>query len=221
MKNHREVIVLLGKPGSGKGTQAEPLARALGIPTVSPGKLWRAEIKNRTAIGRKGERYVNAGKLAPNNLTAELLRRRLKLPDVKRGVILDGFPRDYEQALALEEIAHVTHALLVSITDREVMRRLSGRRVCMTCGRNYHVTGLKPKKTGVCDVDGGRLVRRPDDNPRIVRERIHSYRYQTIPVLQFYRWHRVLRRVDGVGTVPEVQKRILSLMGAADRKKKL
>ncbi len=213
---HREVIVLLGKPGSGKGTQAEPLSRALGIPAVSVGKLWRSEIKRKTAIGRKGARFIATGKLAPNELTAMLIRKRFRKPDVARGVILDGYPRDLVQAIILEEIAHVTHAFLISITDREVLRRLSGRRVCSKCGRNYHIESMKPKLPGVCDLCGAKLMRRKDDDPKVIRARVKSYRLDTIPVLKFYRWHRVLRRVDGIGTIAEVQKRMLAVIRRDD-----
>jgi adenylate kinase len=214
---HREVIVLLGKPGSGKGTQAAPLSRALGVPTISVGKLWREEIKAGTAIGRKGKKFVHSGKLAPNALTAKLLKKRLRKPDVKNGVILDGFPRDLDQVLDLEKIAHVTHAFLISINDKEATRRLSGRRVCVKCGRNYHIQLLKPHVAGICDDDGAKLIRREDDSPKVIHERISSYRLETIPVLQFYRWRRVLRRVDGIGTVPEVQRRMLAAMQRDDR----
>ena len=217
-RTHREVIVLLGKPGSGKGTQAEPLSRSLGIPAVSVGKLWRAEIANKTVIGRKGARFIAAGKLAPNELTAQLIRKRLAKPDVENGVILDGYPRDLVQAVILEEIAHVSHAFLISIDDRVVIRRLSGRRVCTKCGRNYHIESKKPKVPGICDFDGGKLKRRDDDDPKIIRERIRSYREDTIPVLKFYRGHRVLRRVDGIGTIAEVQKRMIAAIRRDDKR---
>jgi adenylate kinase len=217
-RKHREIIVLLGKPGSGKGTQAEPLSRALGIPAVSVGKLWRSEIARKTAIGRKGAHFIAAGRLAPNDLTAQIIRKRLAKPDVAKGLILDGYPRDLVQAIILEEITHVTHAFLISIDDRVVIRRLSGRRICLKCGHNYHVESMKPKKPGRCDLDGGRLVRREDDRPAVIRERIKSYRDETIPVLQFYRGHRVLRRVDGIGTIPQVQKRMIAAIHRDDKR---
>ncbi len=213
---HREVIVLIGKPGSGKGTQAEPLARTLGIPFVSMGKLLREEIKKGTTIGKRVAKGVAAGRLVPNRLTIVLLRRRLAKSDAKKGIVIDGFPRDLEQAQILDKIARVTHAALISITDKEVVRRISGRRVCSKCGLNYHIETFKPKKSGICDKCGGKIVRRLDDKPQVIRERLASYRADTIPVLQFYRKARVLRRVDGLHPITEVGKRIVKVIKIAD-----
>jgi len=215
---HREIIVLLGKPGSGKGTQAEPLGRALGLPVIPVGKLLRAEIAKKSPLGKRAARDVAAGRLVPNDVTAAILRKRLSRSDAKLGVIIDGCPRDLLQAGLLEEIAHVTHAFLISVTDREVMRRLSGRRVCTGCGKNYHMVALRPRVAGICDACGGKLARRPDDSIAVIRERLRSYERDTIPVLQFYRAHKVLRRVDGVGGIPEVQRRMRAMIRRDDRK---
>jgi adenylate kinase len=218
MKNdhHREVIILIGKPGSGKGTQAEPLARALGIPFVSVGKMLREEIKKGTAIGKKAAAGVAAGRLVPNILTIILLKRRLAKPDAKKGIVIDGFPRDLEQALILSKFARVAHAVLISITDKEVVRRISGRRICSKCGQNYHIEAFKPKRPGICDKCGGRIVRRDDDKPKIIRERLVSYREDTIPVLRFYRQKRVLRRVDAQAGIAAVGKKIIEVIKQAD-----
>jgi len=218
MKNsHREVIVLIGKPGSGKGTQAEPLAKALGIPFVSTGKLMREEIKKGTPLGKSIAADVAAGKLVDNKITAMLLKRRLNKADAKDGIIIDGSPRDLEQALILDRIAHVAHAILISITDHEVIRRISGRRICAKCGRNYHIEANRPKVDNVCDHCGGRIIHRDDDKPKIIKERLKSYREDTIPVLHYYRRLRALRRIDGLGGIEEVGKRALNAILESDK----
>jgi len=215
-KHHREIIILLGKPGSGKGTQAEPLARAMGLPFVSMGKMLREEIKKGTKIGKAAAAGVARGELIPNFLTIILLRRRLSRPDAKRGIIIDGFPRDLEQAVILDKIAHVRHAILISITDKEVVRRISGRRICSVCGQNYHIEAFKPKVKGICDKCGGKIVHRDDDKPYIIKERLRSYRQDTVPVLRFYRRKRVLRRVDAQAGIVAVGKNILEAINKAD-----
>jgi adenylate kinase len=216
-KNHREVIVFLGKPGSGKGTQSEPLARALGIPAVSVGKMIREEIKKGTPIGKRIAAIVAAGKLISVSDWAALIKKRLRSPDVRQGIIIDGSPRDFGQALIMDKICRVTHAILVSITDKEVIRRISGRRVCSKCGQNYHIESFKPKRPGICDKCGGRILHRDDDKPSVIKERLKSYREDTIPVLRFYRRQRVLRRIDGQGPIEEVGKNILEAIKRADR----
>jgi len=215
--SHREVIVLIGKPGSGKGTQAEPLAKALDIPFVSVGKMLREEIKQGTAIGKKAAAAVAAGRLVPNKMTAELLRRRLAKPDTEGGIVIDGCPRDHVQAIMLEHIAHVAHAVLISITDCEVIRRISGRRICSKCGRNYHVEANRPKVDNVCDLCGGRIIHRDDDKPNIIKERLKSYREDTIPVLHYYRRLRALRRIDGQGSIEEVRARVIDAVRNSDK----
>jgi len=218
MKNpHREVIVLIGKPGCGKGTQAEPLAKALGIVFVSMGKMLRDEIRKKTALGRRAAAIVAKGRLVPYQMTITLLRRRMNKADAKGGIVLDGFPREIDQARALEKIAHVTHAVLISITDREVVHRIAGRRVCSKCGRNYHLVTDPPKKAGICDACGGKLIQRYDDRPSVIRERLESYRDDTIPVLHFYRRLRALRRIEGVGSIEDVGKLILAAVRQSDK----
>ena len=216
-KNHREVIVFLGKPGSGKGTQAAALAREFGIPTVSMGKMMREEIKKGTPIGKKISSIIAAGKLTAVSDWTALLKKRLRKPDVKEGIILDGSPRDLNQALIMDKICSVTHAILVSITDKEVIHRISGRRVCSKCGKNYHIEAFRPKRSGICDKCGGRIVHREDDKPSVIKERLKSYREETIPVLRFYRRKRVLRRIDGQAPIKEVGKKILEAIKAADK----
>jgi adenylate kinase len=217
MSHHREVITLIGKPASGKGTQAEPLAKAVGIPFVSMGKMLRDEIKAKTAIGRRAAAAVAAGRLVPYQISLILIKRRLAMPDAKEGILLDGFPRDLDQARAFEKVAHVTHAVLISITDKEVLRRITGRRVCPSCGRNYHVINSPSKKKGICDVCGSKLIQRFDDKPSVIRERLQSYREDTIPVLHFYRRLRALRRIDGIGSIEDVGARALAAVRESDK----
>lgn len=214
---HREIITLIGKPASGKGTQAEPLAEALGIPYVSMGKMLRDEIKRKTAIGRKAADAVAAGQLVPFRLTMELIKRRIRREDAKKGIVLDGFPRQLDQAEAFEKIGHITHAVLISITDKEVLRRITGRRVCSVCGRNFHLKANPPKKKGVCDSCGGALIHRADDKASIIRDRLRSYREDTIPLLHYYRRLRALRRIDGLGSIEEVKVRAVHAIHESDK----
>jgi adenylate kinase len=214
---HREIITLIGKPASGKGTQAEPLAKAMGIPYVSMGKMLREEIRNKTAIGREAAESVAAGRLVPFKLTVALIKRRLGKADAKDGIVLDGFPRQLEQAKAFEKIGHITHALLISITDKEVIHRITGRRVCPKCGRNYHVSANPPKAKGICDACGIKLMHRDDDKASVVRERLESYKDDTIPLLHYYRRLRSLRRIDGVGSIEDVGKRALHAIRESDK----
>jgi len=216
-KHQKEIIVLLGKPGSGKGTQAEPLATALGIPFVSVGKMLRTEIKKGSAMGKEAASFVASGRLVPNRITTALLKRRLNESDADNGIVIDGCPRDLEQALLLEKVSHVTHAVLISITDKEVIRRIAGRRVCSKCGYNYHIEGNMPKVEGVCDRCGGEIVRRDDDKPSIIKERLVSYREDTIPVLHYYRRLRALRRIDGQGGIEDVGRRMLEAVKKSDK----
>jgi len=216
-ESHREVITLIGKPASGKGTQAEPLAKSLNIPFVSMGKMLRDEIKNKTAMGRKFASYLAAGQLVPYKLSLVLIKRRLAKPDAQKGIVLDGFPRDVDQARAFETIGHITHAIVISVTEKEVMERITGRRCCPVCNRNFHIKINPPKKPGICDACGSHLVHRSDDTAAVVKERLKSYRDDTIPVLHFYRRLRALRRIDGVGTIEEVHQRILDAIYNSDK----
>ncbi len=206
-RSHREIIVILGKPASGKGTQAVSLSAKLGLPYVSMGALLRNEIARKTDIGRRIKSIIAKGDLVPNEVTNALIGRRLRRDDSKHGIILDGCPRNIVQAHLLEKVADVKHALLISITDAEVIRRITNRLVCPVCGENYNKESRPPKKKGFCDKCGAKLATRTDDKPKVIRERLKSYRRDTLPVLRYYRQKRVLRRVDGMGTIAEVTAR--------------
>ena len=172
-------LILFGPPGAGKGTQAERLQRDFQLPFISTGEMLRANVKDETELGKKAKRYMDAGDLVPDDLIVAMAAERLQEPDAQDGFILDGFPRTREQADALEQQLsglgrRVTAALLIDVPDEEVIRRLSGRRVCVKAGHNYHVEFDPPKHEGVCDQDGSRLIQRDDDKPEVIENRLQG-----------------------------------------------
>ena len=176
-------LILLGAPGAGKGTQAEILSAKLGIPTISTGNILRAAIKEGTSIGLEAKSYMDAGKLVPDSVIIGIVAQRLEQPDCARGFILDGVPRTIGQAQALDQ-AGVTfdHVVSIEISDGEIEERMTGRRVCQSCGAPYHVKAKPPKAEGVCDTCGGPLVQRADDKPETVRHRLEVYHAETEPL---------------------------------------
>lgn len=206
-------LILLGPPGAGKGTQASRIARRYGIPHVSTGDLLRAAVVQNTPLGREAKGYMDRGDLVPNDLVLGMLRERLARPDAADGFLLDGFPRNPAQAEALDgiltEIDRPLDAVIaLDIPDEEIVARMAGRRSCPTCGRIYHQQTGPPQRSGVCDDDGTPLIRRQDDDPRVVRHRLEVYHDQTAPLVAFYETRGSLRRVEGVGSVEEVEARI-------------
>ncbi|OGL65099.1 adenylate kinase [Candidatus Uhrbacteria bacterium RIFCSPLOWO2_01_FULL_47_24] len=205
-------IVILGPQGSGKNTQAELLAKKFGIPMISAGDLWRAEIVAKTELGLKAEPILAAGKLAPNEWTIELVKKRVAEPDTKEGFILNGYPRTMPQAQALEAFASPTHVIDLALSDEEAIARLSGRRVCAVCGRNYHLIHNPSKKEGVCDIDGSPLVIRDDDKPEAVRTRLAIYRQDTEPLFDFYRPRGIVRTINAAQTMEKVFEDIVRVL---------
>lgn len=201
-------IILLGPPGAGKGTQAGLLAERLGLEHISTGDLLREEVRKRTELGRKAKGYMDRGELVPDDLIIEMLKGRLN-----GNFILDGFPRNLRQAEALCEITAVDRVLDLELTEDEVVRRLSARRVCERCGRNYNLRTNPPKIAGVCDACGGRLIQREDDKPEVIRRRFRVYEEETAPVKEFYRRLGVLAEVDGARPIAEVFQEALQLLG--------
>jgi adenylate kinase len=210
-------LILLGPPGAGKGTQAERLEADFQVPFISTGEMLRSNVKQETELGKEAQTYMRAGELVPDDLIVKMAAERLSEEDARDGFILDGFPRTLEQAKALEKQLsalgrRVTAALLVDVPDEEVIRRLSGRRVCVKSGHNYHVEFDPPKHEGVCDQDGSRLIRRDDDDPEVVSNRLHVYHEQTEPLVEYYDGQGVMRRIDGTRDAAEVHDHIRAVI---------
>jgi adenylate kinase len=210
-------LILFGPPGAGKGTQAERLRHDFQLPYIATGDMLRANVKEETDLGKQAKQYMDAGELVPDELIVEMARERLQQEDAQDGFILDGFPRTIEQANALEEMLsglhrRVTAALLIDVPDEEVERRLSGRRVCVKAGHNYHVEFDPPKHDGVCDQDGSRLVQRDDDKPEVIRKRLEVYHQQTEPLVEYYDEKGLMRRIDGTREATEVHDHIRAVI---------
>jgi adenylate kinase len=206
-------LIFLGPPGAGKGTQAQRLRDDFHLPYISTGDMLREHVKNETELGRKAKEHMDAGGLVPDELVIAMLSERLQEADTGDGFILDGFPRTIPQADALaEELKRlgrrITAVLLIDVSDDVLVERISGRRVCVKAGHNYHVTYDPPKHEGVCDQDGSRLIQRDDDKPEVVRERLKTYHDQTEPLIGYYDEHGLLRRFDGTRSPDEVHGHI-------------
>ena len=210
-------LILIGPPGAGKGTQAERLQTDFQLPFISTGEMLRTHRKEGTELGQKAQEYMDAGELVPDELILEMVAERLQEGDARDGFILDGFPRTMEQAKGLDSQLsdlgrRVTTALLITVSDEEVVRRLSGRRVCVKSGHNYHVEFDPPKREGVCDQDGSRLIQRDDDKPEVIRNRLRVYHEQTEPLIDHYDELGLLRRIDGTRPPAEVHDHIRAVI---------
>lgn len=207
-------LILLGAPGAGKGTQAELIAAKLGIPTISTGNILREAIKNGTEIGLKAKSFMDAGKLVPDDVIIGIIGERVAQPDCQKGFILDGVPRTIPQAQALED-AGISFDNVVSIEteDAVIEARMTGRRVCSSCGASYHVTVKPPKQDGICDSCGAELVIRKDDAPETVKQRLQVFHTETEALKGFYEKLGRLKLVQGDQGIEETNKAILTALG--------
>lgn len=207
-------LILLGAPGAGKGTQAEILCKKLGIPSISTGNILRAAIKDGTPTGLKAKSYIDAGKLVPDEVIIGIVNDRLSQDDCANGYILDGVPRTIAQAEALEKAGIKFDAVIsIEISEDEILRRMSGRRVCEACGSSYNVEAVPPRVEGICDNCGGKLIQRKDDTPETVRERLKVYHTETEPLVGFYAERGLLKRVAVNDTKEATARKILAVLG--------
>lgn len=213
-------IVLLGPPGSGKGTQASALQERRGIPHIASGDLLRAHAAEGTDLGRRAKPFMDRGDLVPDNLVLDMMADRLSQPDADSGYVLDGFPRTVAQAEALDrrlqDLGRRLDAVIyLQVPEPELLRRLSGRRICPTCSAIYHLDTMPPKQEGVCDDCGSALIQRQDERPDVVRNRLQVYAEQTEPLLDYYRARDLLHEVDGTIGVDRVLDEIAEIVQRA------
>ena len=202
-------IVLMGLPGAGKGTQAEQIVEKYAIPHISTGDMFRAAIKESTELGLKAKTFMDEGKLVPDEVTIGIVRERLSQADCEKGFLLDGFPRTVPQAEALDSILDelgrpIEHTINIEVQKDELVARLSGRRICKTCGASYHLIFNPPAEEGKCDKDAGELYTRADDNPETVENRLTVNMNQAQPLLDFYQAKGVLSNIDGQQDINKV-----------------
>lgn len=210
-------LILLGPPGAGKGTQAKILIKKLTIPQVSTGDILRAAVKDSTPMGVKAKEFMDAGKLVPDSVVIGIVEERLACDDCNSGFILDGFPRTVSQADALKQMLsragrRIQHVIAIVVDNEELIRRVTGRRTCRSCGAGFHVEFDPSRKPGVCDHCGGELYQRGDDTEDTMRQRLAVYDQQTAPLIDYYRGESLLRVVPGVGPIDEIQARLLRLI---------
>lgn len=214
MEYKQHNIYLLGAPGVGKGTQAQKLAVLLKVPQLSTGDMLREARKEKGKLADRLASYMDVGTLVPDDLVITLVQLRLQKPDCAQGVILDGFPRTKPQAEALDKLftedkRTALQVISIEVPETEIRRRLEGRLVCPLCNRSYHVAEFPPKASGVCDVCGGTLTRREDDEPAVVSQRLRAYAEKTAPLVAYYQSRHLFSEINGVGNTEEVFQRIL------------
>lgn len=212
-------IIMLGAPGAGKGTQAKMLADKYGIPHISTGDIFRANIKNETELGKKAKEYMDQGLLVPDELTCNLVVDRIQQDDCKKGYILDGFPRTIPQAEALDNALtdlkdSLDYAINVEVPDDNIVNRMSGRRACVGCGATYHIVYNPTKEEGICDRCGKELILRDDDKPETVQKRLTVYHEQTQPLIDYYQKKGILKEVDGTVDMKDVFDAIVKVLEA-------
>lgn len=213
-------LILMGAPGCGKGTQAKKLEERYDIVQLSTGDMLRAAVREGTEVGKAAKEYMDRGALVPDDVIIGVMKERLAKDDVAQGYILDGFPRTLGQAEALSTLLGEIHqpltaAVVLTISEDEVVKRLTGRRTCKKCGIGYHVEFNQPKQGGVCDKCGGALYQRDDDNEQTIRQRLAVYREQTSPLIEYYSGRGLLKEVEGVGSIDQIFERTCSLIDSA------
>lgn len=211
-------IIMLGAPGAGKGTQAKMIAAKYGIPHISTGDIFRANIKNGTELGAKAKEYMDKGLLVPDELVVDLVIDRFKEPDCEKGYVLDGFPRTIPQAETLDKALtaigeSVDFAINVEVPDENIINRMGGRRACVGCGATYHIVYSPTKEEGKCDTCGGELIIRDDDKPETVKNRLSVYHEQTQPLIDYYTNKGIIAEVDGTVDMKDVFDAIVKILG--------
>jgi len=210
-------LILLGPPGCGKGTQAKILIDTYHIPQISTGDFLREAIKKESPLGIEAKTHMDQGSLVPDHLVIKIIEERLKQTDCNRGFILDGFPRTVAQAEALDTTlsemgSKLEYVFSIEVDDEELIRRLTGRRVCRKCGESYHIEFNPPRQDGLCDSCQGELYQRDDDKEETIRNRLKVYQDQTSPLISFYQRKDVLHSIDGIGSIEEIKKRLLNII---------
>lgn len=210
-------IIMLGAPGAGKGTQAQMIADQYKIPHISTGDIFRENVKNGTELGMEAKKYMDKGELVPDELTVRILLDRVAKDDCRNGYVLDGFPRTIPQAEVLDkEITEIgdkiDYAIDVDVPDENIIRRMSGRRACLSCGSTFHVEHIPPKQEGICDRCGKELVLRDDDREETVKNRLGVYHEQTQPLIEFYKKKNILKTVDGTQDMQDVFAAITAIL---------
>ena len=210
-------IILMGLPGAGKGTQASEIVKKFPIPHISTGDMFRKAIKDETDLGKEAKSYMDRGELVPDEVTVGIVKERISEDDAKKGFLLDGFPRTIEQAEALNNIMseldrNIDAVINIEVPEEELMNRLTGRRICEKCGTTYHLVFNPPKVDGVCDIDGGKLYQRKDDNPETVSNRLSVNVKQSKPIIEYYDEKGVLKNIDGAKDIDEVTKDVIDIL---------
>ena len=210
-------IILMGLPGAGKGTQASEIVKKFPIPHISTGDMFRKAIKDETDLGKEAKSYMDRGELVPDEVTVGIVKERISEDDAKKGFLLDGFPRTIDQAESLSQIMseldrEIDAVINIEVPEEELMNRLTGRRICEKCGTTYHLVFNPPKVDGICDIDGGKLYQREDDNPETVSNRLSVNVKQSKPILEYYNNKGVLKNIDGSKDIVEVTKDVIDIL---------
>ena len=210
-------IILMGLPGAGKGTQASEIVKKFPISHISTGDMFRKAIKDETDLGKEAKSYMDRGELVPDEVTVGIVKERISEDDAKKGFLLDGFPRTIDQAESLSQIMseldrEIDAVINIEVPEEELMNRLTGRRICEKCGTTYHLVFNPPKVDGICDIDGGKLYQREDDNPETVSNRLSVNVKQSKPILEYYNNKGVLKNIDGSKDIDEVTNDVIDIL---------